>query len=91
MTPHKRRFTPHKTHITSIFSKQSGEAARDDAEKFYKVAKAAMNGGNTFVAQENMARALGAIESYNRRRKRSEDNGRFHSTSLWSYRQCVRL
>ena len=34
-----------------------------------------MKSGNTFVAQENMARALGAIASYNKRRKRSDDEG----------------
>ena len=56
---------------------QAGAAQKDDAGNFYQVAKAAMVGGNTFVAQENMARALGAIESYNKRRKRSDEEGKY--------------
>ncbi|XP_063678607.1 uncharacterized protein LOC134814427 [Bolinopsis microptera] len=62
---------------------KAGAAQKGDAGNFYQVAKAAMVSGNTFVAQENMARALGAIESYNKRRKRSDDEGSWSAQDLF--------
>ena len=54
---------------------QIEEESSGEARNFYDVAVAAMRAGNTFVAQESMARALSATQMSGGRGKRETDDG----------------
>ncbi|KAL5252819.1 hypothetical protein ACHWQZ_G015553 [Mnemiopsis leidyi] len=82
-TPKTNNFLDMVNFMEFIQQTNSGDAAKTDASNYYKVAEAAMTRGNTFVAQENMARALGAIASYNRRKRRNTEDGSWSASDLF--------